>query len=422
MSARAPRHPRGARASAWLDPSRRSALVEALIRVGVINRFVVPLPSRGARRDSAHRRRGERAASLLADRAGSAVGEPAARASSASPLGVVLYRFRLLRARVRDLGRRARRRADRAHVSAVPGDLRPQRDDDRDDRLRRGPRAGDPQDRSRAWPARARCCSTSAAASGSRRAQQFRKILLPAALPTIFVGLAARADLRDDQHRRRRVPDQLRRPGAAHQRARRALRPAGHVRRDPVRRAGERRCSSTSPSASSDGCGRSDDSRTAQRERRGAARGRRGCASARSSRSSCCVARLGGAGALGLLFRDVVPSLGAIGHGDGASARERGFYGNLGVTAGEVGVALAIGGARRTRGRASCSAPTVSSRAPTRRCVYYLGPTPKIIFFPVMIMWFGVGRGIQDRDGRGVVLLSGRDQRRRRHARRSTPC
>jgi NitT/TauT family transport system permease protein len=25
--------------------------------------------------------------------------------------------------------------------------------------------------------------------------------------------------------------------------------------------------------------------------------------------------------------------------------------------------------------------------------LYYLGPTPKIIFFPVMIMWFGVGAG-----------------------------
>jgi ABC-type nitrate/sulfonate/bicarbonate transport system permease component len=25
--------------------------------------------------------------------------------------------------------------------------------------------------------------------------------------------------------------------------------------------------------------------------------------------------------------------------------------------------------------------------------LYYLGPTPKIIFFPVMIMWFGVGSG-----------------------------
>jgi len=25
--------------------------------------------------------------------------------------------------------------------------------------------------------------------------------------------------------------------------------------------------------------------------------------------------------------------------------------------------------------------------------IYYLGPTPKIIFFPIMIMWFGVGAG-----------------------------
>ncbi len=25
--------------------------------------------------------------------------------------------------------------------------------------------------------------------------------------------------------------------------------------------------------------------------------------------------------------------------------------------------------------------------------LYYLGPTPKIVFFPVMIMWFGVGGG-----------------------------
>jgi ABC-type nitrate/sulfonate/bicarbonate transport system permease component len=37
-------------------------------------------------------------------------------------------------------------------------------------------------------------------------------ILLPAALPATF-GRSARLDLRDDQHRRRRVPDQLRRLG-----------------------------------------------------------------------------------------------------------------------------------------------------------------------------------------------------------------
>src|SRR5213075_744902 len=52
--------------------------------------------------------------------------------------------------------------------------------------------------------------------------------------------LPAWPHLRDDQHRRRRVPDQLRRARPAHQRDGRALRPAGHVRRDPVRRARER--------------------------------------------------------------------------------------------------------------------------------------------------------------------------------------
>src|SRR6202012_5713466 len=27
------------------------------------------------------------------------------------------------------------------------------------------------------------------------------------------------------------------------------------------------------------------------------------------------------------------------------------------------------------------------------RSLYWLGPTPKIVFFPIMIMWFGVGPG-----------------------------
>jgi ABC-type nitrate/sulfonate/bicarbonate transport system permease component len=51
-------------------------------------------------------------------------------------------------------------------------------------------------------------------------AQQFRMILLPAALPTMFRRRAARPDLRNDQYRRRRIPDQLRRAWPADQRAR----------------------------------------------------------------------------------------------------------------------------------------------------------------------------------------------------------
>ena len=37
------------------------------------------------------------------------------------------------------------------------------------------------------------------------------------------------------------------------------------------------------------------------------------------------------------------------------------------------------------------SAPIRFSAKAFERFLYYLGPTPKIVFFPVMIMWFGVG-------------------------------
>ena len=40
---------------------------------------------------------------------------------------------------------------------------------------------------------------------------------------------------------------------------------------------------------------------------------------------------------------------------------------------------------------ASRSAPIRSSARAFERYLYYLGPTPKIVFFPIMIMWFGVG-------------------------------
>ena len=52
-----------------------------------------------------------------------------------------------------------------------------------------GSRAGDPEDRRRTGRDAAGAASTSAAASDSTASQQFWKILLPAALPSIFVGL-----------------------------------------------------------------------------------------------------------------------------------------------------------------------------------------------------------------------------------------
>ncbi len=116
----------------------------------------------------------------------------------------------------------------------------------------------------------------------------------------------------------------------------------------------------------------------------------------------------------GLLYRDVVPSLTAIGgaiwrllavpdfqnplvmdiplSGVELSLPLPQFYWHLGVTAGEVGIALAIGGLSGLLVGLLLGGNRTLSRS-FEPYLYYLGPTPKIIFFPVMIMWFGVGPG-----------------------------
>jgi ABC-type nitrate/sulfonate/bicarbonate transport system permease component len=94
----------------------------------------------------------------------------------------------------------------------------------------------------------------------------------------------------------------------------------------------------------------------------------------------------------GLLFRDVVPSLSAIARALVAILGNADFYANLAVTATEVGAALAIGGLCGLAVGIALGANRFLSNA-YEALIYYLGPTPKIIFFPVMIMWFGVGSG-----------------------------
>jgi ABC-type nitrate/sulfonate/bicarbonate transport system permease component len=118
--------------------------------------------------------------------------------------------------------------------------------------------------------------------------------------------------------------------------------------------------------------------------------------------------------ASGLLFRDVVPSLLTIGgalvgiltHPDYQLQVDLGlgnagltfkltipeFYRHLWVTVSEVGAALLIGGLSGLVVGLALGANPFLSRA-FERFLYYLGPTPKIIFFPIMIMWFGVGPG-----------------------------
>jgi ABC-type nitrate/sulfonate/bicarbonate transport system permease component len=92
----------------------------------------------------------------------------------------------------------------------------------------------------------------------------------------------------------------------------------------------------------------------------------------------------------GWLYRDVVPSLLAIGGALADLLSHADYYYNLGVTTAEIGAALAIGGVSGLAVGILLGANRFLAKA-FEQYLYYLGPTPKIIFFPVMIMWFGLG-------------------------------
>jgi NitT/TauT family transport system permease protein len=94
----------------------------------------------------------------------------------------------------------------------------------------------------------------------------------------------------------------------------------------------------------------------------------------------------------GLLFQDVVPPLFRIVEAVARLLSSPVFYQNLWVTALEVILALAIGGSAGIVVGIVVGGNRFLTRA-YEAYLYYLGPTPKIIFFPVMIMWFGVGSG-----------------------------
>jgi ABC-type nitrate/sulfonate/bicarbonate transport system permease component len=94
----------------------------------------------------------------------------------------------------------------------------------------------------------------------------------------------------------------------------------------------------------------------------------------------------------GLLYRDVVPSLLTIGRALGEMLGDPTFYFHLQVTFYEIGLGMVFGGLSGLAVGIALGASKLLRRA-YEPFLYYLGPCPKIIFFPVMIMWFGVGPG-----------------------------
>lgn len=78
----------------------------------------------------------------------------------------------------------------------------------------------------------------------------------------------------------------------------------------------------------------------------------------------------------GLLFRDVVPSLVAIGRALTALLTSADFYANVGVTLYEIGVALVIGGTAGLLVGVALGANRFLSHA-YEAIVYYLGPRPR---------------------------------------------
>ncbi len=91
----------------------------------------------------------------------------------------------------------------------------------------------------------------------------------------------------------------------------------------------------------------------------------------------------------GWLYRDVVPSLLSIARAIIDLLLHQEYYYNLAVTAGEIGLALLIGGGSGLVVGLVLGANRFLSKA-FEPYLYYLGPTPKIIFLPICIMWFGV--------------------------------
>src|SRR5262249_44525214 len=201
-------------------------------------------------------------------------------------------------------------------------------------------------------------------------------------------GAAARVDLRPHQYRGGRIPDQFRRPRAAYQRACRALRSCGNPCRDLLCDPGQHL------RVHPDGKARAMAETGRLRLSAAAPLGLplRPVTALRIAIIVAVVVIWEVVSASGWLYRDVVPSLAAIGKALYATLSDPTFYFHLGTTAYEIGIAMVIGGLSGLAVGILLGGSKFMSRA-YEAYLYYLGPCPKIIFFPIMIMWFGVGPG-----------------------------
>lgn len=96
--------------------------------------------------------------------------------------------------------------------------------------------------------------------------------------------------------------------------------------------------------------------------------------------------------ASGWFYRGVVPPLPKIGAALVKLVSNGAFYWNLWFTVDEIAAGLLIGSLAGIAAGLVLGGNKFIAKA-FEPYLYYLGPTPKIIFFPVMIMWFGVGGG-----------------------------
>ncbi len=92
----------------------------------------------------------------------------------------------------------------------------------------------------------------------------------------------------------------------------------------------------------------------------------------------------------GLLFRDVIPTVPALAAGLVRVFASPDFYANLAVTSAELAAALVAGGVAGLVVGLGLGASPFASGA-FEPWLNYLGPTPKIILFPLLILMFGVG-------------------------------